>query len=351
MNLSKLKVDVGSALTEVIKTIQGSSSYGCALVFKDDTFVNLITDGDVRRALLELVSMNITAADIVATKLKSDRPNPIAAQMVSSLAERRALFRSNNLRQLLIVDINGNPVDIITYETVRIAPRELEAEFSALIMAGGFGMRMRPLTNSIPKPMLPINGIPLMELIVDKLRKSGVRKIYVSTHYLSEVIINHFGDGTKFNVAIEYLKESTPLGTGGCLSLIQDTSRDILVINGDILTELDLRMFYGNHSRNNADLSIATSIYSVQVPYGVLEAKDANVLQLREKPTFRYLINSGIYVVSHSLLQTLPTEHYYNITDLIENLLHLKRKVVQFPIFEKWIDIGRIEDYENAKSL
>jgi dTDP-glucose pyrophosphorylase len=349
MDVSIFKIDISAPLRDVIQVIQGSGPAACALVFKGSQFVNLITDGDVRRTLLEHESLDITAADIVARKIKGTRDKPIVANRGSNKEERRALFQRHNLRQLLIVDDQGSPLEVITHEDVRIPPREIQAEFSALIMAGGFGIRMRPLTDSVPKPMLPINGIPLMQLIVDKLRFAGVKKIYVSTHYLSEVITNHFGNGTNFGVDIEYLEEVTPLGTGGCLSLISDKSQDVLVINGDILTDLDLRMFYGNHFRAKADLSIATSIFSVSVPYGVVDAKDADIVGLREKPITRYLINSGIYVVSSSVLQSLPQQPKYNITDLIENLIREKRKVVQFPIFEKWIDIGQIEDYKNAQ--
>jgi dTDP-glucose pyrophosphorylase len=349
MDVSLFKIDLSAPLRDVIRAIQSSGPVACALVFKGETFTNLVTDGDVRRTLLEYESLDITAADIIATKIKGTRDRPIIANQSSSQEERRALFHRHNLRQLLIVDDQGAPVQVITHEDVRISPREIKAEFSALIMAGGFGMRMRPLTDSVPKPMLPINGIPLMQLIVDKLSSAGVKKIYVSTHYLSEVIIKHFGNGANFGVDIEYLEEDTPLGTGGCLSLISDKSNDVLVINGDILTDLDLRMFYANHFRAQADLSIATSIFSLSVPYGVVEANGAEILGLREKPVSRYLINSGIYVVSSMVLQSLPDQQKYNITDLIENLIRGKRKVVQFPIFEKWIDIGQIEDYKNAQ--
>jgi dTDP-glucose pyrophosphorylase len=349
MDVAKLKIQMGAPLKEVIAVIQASGAAGCALVYEGDTFSNLLTDGDVRRALMDYGSLDISAADVLARKQKSGRAKAIVALENSSADARRALFQDYSLRQLLIVNRQGAPVDVITHEDIRLSPMEIKAEFSALIMAGGFGMRMRPLTDSVPKPMLPINGIPLMQLIVDKLVVAGVRKIYVSTHYLSEVIVSHFGDGTKFGVQIEYLEETTPLGTGGCMSLIKDKSRDVLVINGDILTDLDLRMFYGNHFRARADLSMATSIFSVQVPYGVVDANEANVIGMREKPTSRFLVNSGIYVVSPAVLRELESGQKYNITDLIEKLIVAKRKVVQFPIFEKWLDIGRIEDYQSAQ--
>jgi NDP-sugar pyrophosphorylase family protein len=163
------------------------------------------------------------------------------------------------------------------------------------------------------------------------------------------VIKNHFADGVEYGVDIEYLDEETPLGTGGCLTLIKEKNRDVLVINGDILTDLDLRMFYGNHLRAEADLSVATSIFSIHVPYGVVDSNGDQIIGLREKPVSRHLINSGIYVVSSGVLRSLPLEKKFNITELIEQLILDKRRVVQFPIYEKWIDIGRVEDYENAQ--
>lgn len=350
-NLHKISIQSNESLTSVIKTIQESESAACALVYDGDQYINIITDGDVRRALLESKSIDITAADILKKKDTSLRSKTITVLENSSVAHKKKIFSKFNLRQLVVVDLNGKPVDVITHKEIGISPIEVTQTFNAVIMAGGFGTRLRPLTNNMPKPMLPIKGIPLIELIVAKLKDASVHKIFISTHYLPEVIRLHFGNGSKFGVQIEYLNEDSPLGTGGCLSLIEDKSKDILLINGDILTDLDLKMFYANHMRYQADFSIATSIFSIKVPYGVIDANENQVLKIIEKPSVRYLINSGIYVISKSVLDSLPSIDKYNITQLITMLLEMNKNVVHFPIFEKWVDIGQLKDYEDAQFI
>jgi dTDP-glucose pyrophosphorylase len=348
-NLLKMIVQLNDSLTNVIRTIQESESAACALVYDADCYINIITDGDVRRALLDFKSIDITAADILKKKDESIRKKTITISERSSAEQKKKIFSEFNLRQLVIMDSTGNPVDVITHKEVGVSPLEVTQTFNALIMAGGFGTRLRPLTDNIPKPMLPINGTPLIELIATKLKNANVNKIFISTHFLPEVIKEHFGNGRKFGLQIEYLNEKTPLGTGGCISLIDDKSKDILIINGDILTDLNLSMFYGNHIRSKADFSIATSIFNINVPYGVVEVDESKVLKLIEKPSVKYLVNSGIYVLSKGILNDLKNLGQFNITDLISNLLLMRKEVVHFPIFEKWMDIGQIKDYEDAQ--
>ena len=282
-NLHKMIVQLNDSLTNVIRSIQESESAACALVYDADSYINIITDGDVRRALLDFKSIDITAADILKKKDESSRKKTITISEHSSAEQKKKIFSEFNLRQLVIMDSTGNPVDVITHKEVGVSPFEVTQTFNALIMAGGFGKRLRPLTDNMPKPMLPINGTPLIELIATKLKNANVNKIFISTHFLPEVIKDHFGNGRKFGLQIEYLNEETPLGTGGCLSLINDKSKDILIINGDILTDLDLSMFYGNHIRSKADFSIATSIFNINIPYGVVECDDSKVLKLIER--------------------------------------------------------------------
>ncbi len=348
-NLKKISIQLHQPLNEVIQAIQDAGAAACALVYDNEVYLNIITDGDVRRALLVFSSMEITAAEILQTKALNFRKKTITIGAQSTVQERKQVFAKFNLRQLIVIDASGRPVDVITHQQIGISPVEVGKSFNALIMAGGLGTRLRPLTDNLPKPMLPINGVPLLELIVLKLKSAGASKVFVSTHYLPEKISNHFGDGSRFGIQIEYLNEGIPLGTGGCLSLIKDKTKDVLVINGDILTELDLSMFYGNHLRSHADLSIATSIFSIKVPFGVVDADGGRVIKLTEKPSTQYLINSGIYVISRGILNILPAFNKYNITDLISNLLDMKKEVVHFPMFEKWLDIGQIQDYEDAQ--
>lgn len=350
-SIQRLQVQVDDKLVKVIDTIQASGSMACALVYKNHEFVNLLTDGDVRRALIEYKSLDVSAMEVVKQKLKSDRGLPITASIDSSLSEMRSIFKNHNLRQLLVTDKEGNPLAILTQQDVWATPKKYATLVHALVMAGGFGTRMRPLTNNMPKPMLPVNGVPLLETIVTQLASAGIVKVYISTHYLPNMIVNHFGNGSRFNLEIEYLHETEPMGTGGSLTLLKDKSTDILVINGDIYTNLDLEHFCGYHFQKQADISIATSLHLVSIPFGVVESIGAKVLDIIEKPTSRFLINSGIYVLSPSVLMYLNEMKQFDITELIKQTINRDGAVYQFPMYERWTDIGQIEQYRKAQSV
>ena len=207
----------------------------------------------------------------------------------------------------------------------------------AMIMAGGFGTRLLPLTADIPKPMLPVAGRPLMEHIIDGLREAGVRHINVSTHYKSEKIIEHFGDGRAFGVDLHYIKEERPFGTGGALGLLPPPDELQLVINGDILTQVDFRAMLAFHRENTADLTVGVWRYEVQVPYGVVECTGPRVTGLTEKPQVGFFVNAGVYLLEPSIHELVPNGEGFNMTDLIRWALDAGRRVIGFPIRE---DLG-----------
>ena len=217
-------------------------------------------------------------------------------------------------------------------------------------MAGGYGSRLRPLTEDLPKPMLPVGNKPLLELIVEQLKQAGIRQVNVATHYKSEVIAEHFKNGEAFGVDIRYVKEDQPLGTAGALSLIEEVDEPLLVMNGDILTRVDFRALLSFHREHKADLTVCVRQYEFRVPYGVIDTDGVLVKGISEKPMVRQFINAGIYLLNPQVRRLIPNGRPYDIPDLIERLLKENGTVVCFPIREYWLDIGKVDQYDQAKA-
>lgn len=350
--LAHLKVTLDAKVSDVIACIQASGPVACALLY-DGTgrFINIITDGDVRRAFLEGFKLDDAAQQIHEVKSETARPKPITASVHSSAGERKELFRQYNLRQLILVDANGTPVAIIDHQAVDHSPSYINRNFTAVVMAGGFGTRLRPLTEDTPKPMLQINGRPMLEISIEKLIGYGANRIYIATHYLPEKITSHFGNGERFGVEIQYVHEEVPLGTGGALSLLPTHDENTLVFNGDILTNLDIGMFLAYHLKSGSAMTIASTQYSFQVPFGVVSEKNSFVTHIEEKPSFSFLVNSGIYFLSKKVFEVLPKSGKYNMTDVAHVLIERSLPVSCFPIFEHWLDVGRPSDYDLAAKL
>lgn len=223
--------------------------------------------------------------------------------------------------------------------------------FEAIIVAGGRGERLLPLTANLPKPLLPVGGKPIVEYTVNRLRKAGVRNFTFCVNYLAEQVRSHFGDGQNWKAEFSYLLENEPLGTIGGAALKEEFKfQDILVINGDLLTTINFERFYAFFLEEDADLAIATIPYRVNLPYGVLEMNENNdVSGVREKPIFTYRINTGIYFMRQEVLKLIPHGCRYDAIDLIEAALAKGLKVSSFPLHEYWMDIGQMEDYQRAQ--
>jgi NDP-sugar pyrophosphorylase family protein len=219
----------------------------------------------------------------------------------------------------------------------------------AVIMAGGYGMRMRPLTEELPKTMLPVGDRPLMELIISQLRRTGIRRVNIATHYLSDKIKDHFGDGQDFGIELSYVTEDRPLGTAGALGLLEPTENPLLIINGDILTRVNFKAMLDFHRENKAALTVAVRKYDMNVPYGVIESEGALVRALVEKPLLNFLVNAGIYLLEPAVHRYIPNNRHLNMTDLIQRLIDDGQAVASFPIMEYWLDIGNDVDYAQAQ--
>ena len=321
--------------------------FGIAIVVDDNKkLLGTITDGDIRRAILAGLDLESSVAAILNRKTDLRYSSPITAPVSTSAEALLGLMQEHSIRQIPLLDDSGRVVGLETLDNLVPQP---DLPINAVVMAGGLGTRLRPLTEDLPKPMLPVGGRPLMERIVEQLQQAGIRRVHVTTHYKPEKIIEHFGDGQSFGVELSYVNESLPLGTGGALGLLPVPQEPLLVINGDILTQVNFRAMLAYHQEHQAEMTVAVRPYVVTVPYGVVECNGPYICQLKEKPQLNFLVNAGIYLLQPSVYQFIPSGKSFNMTDLIQWLMDAGQTVVSFPIREYWLDIGHHKDYVKAQ--
>ena len=347
VHVERFTLPAGATVQDAIACIDRSGRVNIALLVDDaGRLVNMISDGDVRRGILAGVKLFEAVTKLLPIKAVTPHPLPVTAPEGTDDAMLLELMKVRAVRQIPIVTAQGRVVDVVTLnDLLPEQPRALQA----LVMAGGQGMRMRPLTEDVPKPMLPVGGRPLMEVIIDQLREVGVRKVNIATHYQAQKIIDHFGDGRGFGVDIAYVNEQQPLGTGGALGLMDRPHDPVLVINGDILTDIDFRAMHAYHTEHGAMMTVAVRRYEVQLPYGVVECDGPYIRGLREKPEIGFFVNAGIYLLEPEAYRHIPATARFNMTDLVELLIRDGETVVSFPVREYWLDIGQHADYERAQ--
>ena len=316
------------------------------IIDQDRRLLGTVTDGDVRRAILADISLDEPVGLLLDNKLGSDYENPITVLEGQTRESMLHTLQQNGILHLPVIDREQRVVDLVTLQD--LLPEE-DMGLHAVIMAGGQGTRLRPLTDDLPKPMLSVGDRPLMELTIEQLKDAGIKNVNITLHHKLEKITGHFGDGTGFGVNISYVTEERPLGTAGALGLMNEPEETLLVINGDILTQVDFRAMLTYHREHNADLTLAVSQHSTQVAYGVIECEDTWVKSVVEKPVYKSLINAGIYLLEPGVFRFIPKGQPFDMTELIQTLLNEDQGVAAFPIHEYWLDIGQPEDYQQAK--
>ncbi len=327
------------SLREAVAVLQSGAKQIALVVDEERRLLGTITDGDLRRAVLDGMTMEASAASIMQCSF-------IAGHEGMKSTEIFALMQKKLIRHVPLVNREGILSDLVWISDLI---KQEQLDLSAVVMAGGFGKRLLPLTENLPKPMLPMGGRPVMEHIIDNLRGAGIRDVNVTTHYMPEKIIDHFGNGRKFGVRISYVSEDRPLGTAGALGLMPISTQPMLVVNGDIMTQVDYRAMLAFHREHDADLTVGVRQYELQIPYGVMVCKGAEVQKIDEKPNHKFLVNAGIYMLEPSAHRFIPRNERFDMTDLIDTLIRNGRRVVSFPIMEYWLDIGQHEDYQQAQ--
>jgi len=338
-DLSDYLVRADTPLREVIEIIDRGNGQIALVADEKRKLLGIITDGDIRRALLRNESLTSLAGKIMFREFRALR---------STATEEEAfnLMRRETLHQIPALDEQGRLVRLFLLEEL-IKP--LPKDNSVVIMAGGEGRRLRPLTQNCPKPMLRVGGKPLLEIILERCIDAGFHHFYLSVNYLKNQIQDHFGDGARWDVRIDYLEETQPLGTGGALSLLpKKPAKPILMLNGDVLTKVDYDRLLQFHDEHQAAATLCVREYTIQIPYGVVHVDDLKVSSLEEKPLLSRYVNAGIYILNPVLLDLVPHNSFFDMPTLIEKALQGQHSVNAFPIHEYWLDVGHPETLNRA---
>lgn len=327
----------------VLKALELLDLYALRIVLvveDNNQLIGSITDGDIRRGLLKGQDLHATVETIMHI-------NPYSIEE-GSLTNRQIfeIMREKSYLALPIIK-NKQLVNIVTLDDLIRIERKDNPVF---IMAGGFGTRLRPLTDKCPKPMLPVGGKPLLETIISSFKNQGFHKFYISTHYLPEIISEHFGRGEKLGVQISYVHESDPLGTGGALSLLpkDEITLPFIVINGDVLTNMDFGKLLDFHAKNDACATMCVREFQYQIPYGVVNSENNMIQSMTEKPNYFFDINTGIYVISPEVLAQVDAQ-FIGMPTILEQQIAKNKKIASYPLHEYWLDIGQMEDYNRAQ--
>ena len=311
------------------------------VVNSDNVLLGTVTDGDIRRSILRGVDLDTDVTAIM-------KLSPIVCNEKISEKLATELMRANHVNQLPVIDESGKLIGLHT-----LAPKPPKnVENQLLIMAGGFGKRLLPLTKTVPKPMLRIAGKPILEHIILRAKAEGFCHFLISVFYLDQQIREYFGDGDRWGINIKYLIEPKPLGTAGALAFIDPVPmHDIVVTNGDIMSDIPLRKILSYHQSHNAIATMAVHYQEWENPYGVVETNGVNILEVSEKPVQKNKINAGVYVISPKAIVQLDRNRALDMTDLFSLMIQRSEKVVAYPLHEQWLDIGRHEDLAKAERL
>lgn len=337
--LESVRVPPSADLSTSLARLDQAGTGALVVCGPDGELLGLLTDGDIRRAVLRGATLD-SPCDQVATKHPLTAPAGICAR------EALDIMTSHDVNHLPLTDGQGRVVELLLR---RDLTDERALAPSAVIMAGGYGKRLLPLTKEVPKPMLPVGDRPLLEWTLGQLRRSGIRHVNLNTHFRSDSIKDHFGDGKAFGLELSYANEDYPLGTAGGLKLMERPSSSFVVINGDILTNVSFKDMVRFHGDQKAMLTIGVRRYEVDVPFGVVYCEEAKVVEVREKPALSFFVNAGVYVLEPEACDFIPDGLRFDMVDLIDGLLAAGRMVVSFPIVEYWQDIGRHGDYEQVQ--
>lgn len=345
MELARFTVSPATPLRDVMACIDRNTQGIALVVDADCRLLFTITDGDLRRAVLHGLDLNMSAADWAARTLPSTY-TPVTAPYGTDSVELLRLMQAASVRHVPLLDAERRVVDMVPLQALAA---ERLPELQAVVMAGGAGRRLRPLTAEVPKPMLPVGDRPLMEHTIAQLRDAGIRRVSITTHYKADAIVRHFGDGKAFGVEICYVNEHRPLGTAGSLALLPPWDTPLLVLNGDVLTRVNHRSMLTFHQENQAVVTAGVRQYDVEVPYGVFETEGLQVRGVSEKPMLRFLVNAGVYLLEPAVRSYLDAGERIDMPDLLRRLIEAGQRVICFPISEYWVDVGRHADYEHAR--
>lgn len=328
-------------IADSIRIIEEGGAQICLVLDGDSRLMGTVTDGDVRRAILRGLTLDRPVAEVMNHRPRAVGPDEGRDRIHSLMA-------ASLLRQVPIVDSDGRVVGLVTANDF-LQPAGTARANAVVLMAGGLGNRLRPLTENTPKPLLKVGAKPLLETILETFIGFDFRKFYISVNYKAEMVKAHFGDGSAWNCQIEYLEESERLGTAGPLGLIPEApTAPLIVMNGDLLTKVNFASLLEFHREHRSAATMCVREYDFQVPYGVVNIEDHRITSIVEKPVHTFFVNAGIYVLDPAALALIPPGKYFDMIDLFDSILKRGDETAVFPIREYWMDIGRIDDFERA---
>ena len=337
---AKALLPLGSSIQEAILNLDQSGLQIVLIISADGRLCGTVTDGDVRRALLRGLSLQARVDDIMF-RIPMVAPPEVGREMVLQL------MRANKIHQLPVVDAEHRVVGLHVWDDI-IAPSRRDNMM--VIMAGGLGKRLRPFTEDCPKPMLPVAGKPMLEHIIDRARAEGFSRFILSVHYLGHMVEEYFGNGDRWQISIDYLRENSPLGTAGAISLLEPRpDRPFLVTNGDVLTDISYADMLDFHRHQGALATMAVRQHEWQHPFGVVHTEGINIVGFEEKPIHRTHVNAGIYVLDPEALNVLTKGEHCDMPTLFERLQNQGRSTIAYPMHEPWLDVGRPDDLERAQ--
>lgn len=331
-----------SSLEDAIASLDRAALRIVMVVDSERHLLGVLTDGDVRRALLKHIALTAPITEAMHT-------SPRTANRDWGRERMLAVMEQHQLLQIPVLDADRRLVGL---ETLHGLLQKRHKNNPVFLMAGGFGTRLQPLTNACPKPLLKVGNKPILELILENFISAGFHRFFISTHYMPEMIHEHFGDGSQWGVSIRYVHEEQPLGTGGALGLLPHDEVDspLFVMNGDLLTTLNFQNLLEFHQSHLGVATMCVREYEHQVPYGVIQSEGHRICSMEEKPVHRFFINAGIYLLSQELVKSVPPGIRIDMPTLLQQQITNGQTVNMFPIHEYWLDIGRVEDFQRAQT-
>jgi dTDP-glucose pyrophosphorylase len=339
---SKAILPISATIQQTIQNLDEVAIKIVLIVNTNGEFIGSISDGDIRRGLLKGLDLTSPITEII-------QRNPLVVPPGMGRELVKQIMIVNKIHQIPAVDENNHIVDLHLWDEIAISPARTNL---MVIMAGGKGIRLRPHTENCPKPMLLIAGKPILEHIIENAKLEGFYQFILSTHYLGHMIEDHFGNGSKLGVKIEYLREQTPLGTAGALSLLDPKPNEAFVVtNGDVITDIRYGELLDFHCCNYADATMAVRVHEWQNQFGVVKTNGINIVGFEEKPIVRSHINAGVYALNPSALEVLDVNVYCDMPTMFELLRIQDSRTLAYPMHEPWLDVGRPDDLEKARKV
>ena len=338
-NIEVIKLKQNATIKEALGIIDSGAMQIALVVDDNDKLIGTLTDGDIRRGILRGLDLDSSIETIVFKE-------PAVAKISSTKEEILKIALSKKLHQIPIVDDNGIVLDLKEIEEL-VEPKIKTNR--VILMVGGLGTRLRPLTQDTPKPMLKVGNKPILQTIVEKFAEYGFVNITMCVNFNASIIRDYFSDGKEFGVNIDYVLEQKRMGTAGALSLLKERpSEPFFVMNGDLLTNVNFEHIFNYHTLHKATATMCVREYDYEVPYGVVKMNDNKIIAIAEKPVQKFFVSAGIYMLSPEILDLIPKNEFYDMPTLFEKLIKLSKNVISFPIREYWLDIGRMEEYQRA---